>query len=69
MSGDPQHVLRALDELEAALETFRTAYAAWLASESDSDRDALTRALAEAEARLDAARGLLANAGDKKSYP
>lgn len=58
----PEDVVGILEELEHALEAFRTAYTAWLAGEGD--RAALERALAVAEARLDAARTMLAAAGD-----
>lgn len=56
----PEHVLRALDELEKALEEFRAAYTAWLAG--DGDAASLSRSLAQAESRLDAARSALASA-------
>lgn len=69
MAADPEEILRALDALEKALEAFRAAYTAWLVSDGEGHREALASALADAEARLDAARGLLADAADGKSYP
>lgn len=62
----PEDVLQALDDLERALEEFREAYTAWL--EGERDGAALSRALTAAEARLDAARSVLASA-DRQSYP
>lgn len=56
-------LLRALSELESALDEFRTAYAEWLDG-NGGDGDALKRALASAESRLESARAILANAGN-----
>ncbi|HET6403213.1 MAG TPA: hypothetical protein VFH78_01095 [Candidatus Thermoplasmatota archaeon] len=60
-------MVRALEELEAALEEFRSAYTEWLEGGGSSTR--LSDALAKAEQRLDAARSLLASASSGQSYP
>lgn len=53
----PDRTLAAIDRLAAAMEGFREAYEAWLAAgEGNVEREALVRALAEAERQLDAAR-------------
>lgn len=62
----PEEIVRALDELESALEEFRAAYTAWLGRDGDGDAASvkLLQALSRAEARLDHARALLATAGE-----
>lgn len=49
---------QALEELVAAMEAFQRAYAEW-ASAPEDDLARLSKLLAEAEARLDAARAAL----------
>lgn len=66
-----ERLLQALAELEVALEEFRSAYTTWLARQDGGNGEAaaLRSALEKAEARLDAARAILANAADEQSYP
>lgn len=69
MQNQPADVLRALDDLERALDAFRLAYTAWL--NGDGNAADLSRTLTAAEERLDAARAALAGAdeADKRTTP
>lgn len=59
MAPPSAELVRALEELEAALEAFAAVYDAW-ATQGAVGTDALVEALARAEQRLDAARAALA---------
>lgn len=60
---EPDAVRRALDDLERAFDEFRSAYAEWLSNGEDGgDGEKLRATMANAEAKLDAARAALAAA-------